>query len=94
MKRTSDINSILKELAEYTTLLDDLKAQIESLQDNVKEYMSENGVDEVVGDNGEKATFRIVVSSRFDSTSFKKDFMDIYKEYTKRTEYKRFTFYR
>ncbi len=94
MKNTSGINAILKELAEYTALLDDLKVQIEDLQDTVKEYMSDNGVDEVIGDNGEKATFRVVISSRFDSTSFKKDFLDIYKEYTKKTEYKRFTFYR
>lgn len=89
-----NINEVMRELAEYTELAEQLKAQIEDLQDEVKAYMTENGVDEVIGQNGEKATWRGVISNRFDSTAFKKDFLDIYKEYTKKTEYKRFTFAR
>lgn len=89
-----NINKVMRELAEYTELAEQLKAQIEDLQDEVKAYMTENGVDEVIGQNGEKATWRGVISNRFDSTAFKKDFLDIYKEYTKKTEYKRFTFAR
>lgn len=93
MKKT--INEVMKELAEYTALADELKAQIETLQDEVKTYMNDNGIDEVVDDEtGCKATFRAVVSNRFDSTSFKKDFLDIYQEYLKKTTYKRFTFNR
>ncbi len=94
MKTMNEINATMKELAEYTELAEQLKAQIEALQDEVKAYMTETGVDEVIGENGEKATWRGVISNRFDSTAFKKDFLDIYKEYTKRTEYKRFTFNR
>ena len=95
MKKTiEEINATMKELAEYTAMKEELTAQIEALQDQVKAYMTETGVDEVIGENGEKATFRSVISNRFDSTAFKKDFLDIYKEYTKRTEYKRFTFAR
>lgn len=87
-----DINEIMKELAEYTALKEEMEMQIESLKDEVKTYMTENGVDEVLSDNGSKATWREVISNRFDSTSFKKDFLDIYKEYTKKTTSKRFTF--
>lgn len=87
-----NINEIMKELAEMTTMQDELKATIEALQDEVKAYMTAEGVDEVLTENGEKATWREVISSRFDSTSFKKDFSDVYKEYCKRTTYKRFTF--
>ena len=95
MKKTiEEINATLRELSEYTELAEQLKLQIEDLQDQIKGFMTENGVDEVIGENGEKATWRSVVSNRFDSTSFKKDFLDIYKEYTKKTEYKRFTFAR
>jgi len=95
MKKTiEEINATLRELSEYTELAEQLKLQIEDLQDQIKVFMTENGVDEVIGENGEKATWRSVVSNRFDSTSFKKDFLDIYKEYTKKTEYKRFTFAR
>lgn len=89
-----NINEVMKELATYTEMQEELKMQIEALQDQVKAYMTETGTDEVIGANGEKATWRGVISNRFDSTAFKKDFLDIYKEYCKRTEYKRFTFAR
>lgn len=92
MKTLEQISGIMKELAEYTAMADELKLQIESLQDEVKAYMTENNVDEVLTENGEKATWREVISNRFDSTAFKKDFLDIYKEYTKKTTCKRFTF--
>jgi len=94
MATIKNINDIMKELATYTEMQEELKMQIEALQDEVKAYMTDNNVDEVIGENGEKATWRGVISNRFDSTAFKKDFLDIYKEYTKRTEYKRFTFNR
>lgn len=94
MATIKNINEVMKELAQYTDMMDELKVQIESLQDEVKAYMTEQGIDEVIGENGEKATWRGVISNRFDSTAFKKDFLDIYKEYTKKTEYKRFTFAR
>lgn len=87
-----EINETMRELAEYTMMMDELKLQIESLQDEVKNFMLDNNVDEVIGANGEKATWREVISNRFDSTAFKRDFLDIYREYTKKTEYKRFTF--
>lgn len=89
-----NINEVMKELATYTEMQEELKMQIEALQDEVKTYMTKTGTDEVIGANGEKATWRGVISNRFDSTAFKKDFLDIYKEYCKRTEYKRFTFAR
>ena len=89
-----NINEVMKELATYTEMQEELKMQIEALQGEVKAYMTETGTDEVIGANGEKATWRGVISNRFDSTAFKKDFLDIYKEYCKRTEYKRFTFAR
>lgn len=93
-KTTAEIMNVMAELASFTQMQEELKAQIEALQDEVKLYMTETGQDEVIGENGEKATWRGVISNRFDSTAFKKDFLDIYKEYTKRTEYKRFTFNR
>lgn len=87
-----DINETMGELAEMTAMLEETKAIIEGLQEEVKAYMTAEGVDEVLTDNGEKATWREVISNRFDSTSFKKDFSDIYQEYARKTAYKRFTF--
>lgn len=56
----------------------------------IKEYLNENAIDEYLCEDG-KITYREVISNRFDSTSFKKDFLDIYKEYTKKTSSMRFT---
>ena len=75
-----NINEVMKELATYTEMQEELKMQIEALQDEVKAYMTETGTDEVIGANGEKATWRGVISNRFDSTAFKKDFLNIYKK--------------
>lgn len=90
-----NINEVMAELKNYMDMKDELQAEIEALQDQVKAYMSETGVDEVIGENGEKATWRNVVSNRFDSTAFKKsEWGELYKEFCKRTEYLRFTFNR
>lgn len=90
MKNTN-INATLKELKEYNDMMKALKAEIEKLQDECKEYMIDNNVDEVISDDGIKATYREVISNRFDSTAFKKDFADIYSEYTKKSSSMRFT---
>ena len=91
MKTTTNINATLKELKEYNDMMKSLKAEIEKLQDECKEYMAENNLDEVISTDGIKATYREVVSNRFDSTAFKKDFADIYSEYTRKTSSMRFT---
>lgn len=95
MKTFEEISRTMKELSEYTAMMDDLKAQIETLQDEVKAYMTEHEVDEVVAEDGSKATWRSVLQTRFDSSAFKKsEWAELYKEFSKQTEYKRFTFNR
>ena len=95
MTTNKNINEVMAELKNYMDMKDELQAEIEALQDQVKSYMTEAGVDEVIGENGEKATWRNVVSNRFDSTAFKKsEWGELYKEFCKRTEYLRFTFNR
>ena len=90
MKNTN-INELLRELKEYNELMKALKTEVEKLQSECKEYMIENNIDEVVSNDGIKATYREVISKRFDSTAFKKDFADIYSEYSKSTSSMRFT---
>ena len=87
-----DINAIMAELKEMNELLAETNAIIESLKDEVKEYMTENNIDEVIGGAGEKATWREVISNRFASTEFKKVHADLYKAFTTQTTSKRFTF--
>lgn len=95
MTTNKNINEVMAELKNYMDMKDELQAEIEALQDQVKSYMTEAGVDEVIGENGEKATWRSVVSNRFDTASFRKsEWGELYKEFCKRTEYLRFTFNR
>ena len=90
MKKTTNINEVIKEIKEYQAMQDELKRQIEALKQEALEYLESNEIDEYMCDEG-KVTYREVISNRFDSTSFKKDFADIYAEYSKKTSSMRFT---
>lgn len=95
MKKTlAEINATMKELAEYTAMKDELESQIDALKDTLKEYMKEESLDELLGENGEHAVWRPVVSNRFDSTAFKKsEWGELYKEFTKPSETRPFKFF-
>ena len=69
---------------------DELKKQIDELKEEAIEWLDENELDEILTDEG-KITYREVISKRFNSTAFKKDFADIYDEYTTKTSNMRFT---
>lgn len=84
------INEIIKEIKEYQQMQEQLKSEIEKLKADAIEYLDQNQIDEYLCDEG-KITYRQVISNRFDSTSFKKDFGDVYEEYLKKTSNMRFT---
>ena len=87
-----DINAAIKEYKEYQRLAAELKEQMEALKKTAVEYMEAHGIDEYTDpETGIKVTYREVISNRFDSTAFKTDFLDIYKEYTKPSSSMRFT---
>lgn len=86
----ANINEVIKELKEYEAIQEQLKKEVELLKAQAIKYLEENGIDEVATSDG-KVTYREVLSKRFDTTSFKKDFMDIYEEYTRQTSSMRFT---
>ena len=95
MKKTlSEIQKTMKELAEFTAMQTELEAQIDSLKDELKEYMKAENVDELLGENGEHAVWRKVISNRFDSTAFKKsEWKELYYEFSKPCETKPFKFF-
>lgn len=67
-------------IEELTAMNDDLKTQILMIMGN----------DETHAEGAAKATNKTVVSSRFDSTGFKKVYPDLFTEYSRETSYKRF----
>lgn len=85
-----NIDEVIREIKEYQAMQDELKKQLEALKEDAVKYLEAHEIDEYLSDAG-KITYREVISNRFDSTSFKKDFGDIYEEYTRKTSSKRFT---
>lgn len=82
----------IMELRRLEELKDALMIEIKEREDNIKKYMIVHNLDELHGLNGEKAIYREVLSNRFDSTSFKKTFNDLYNAYLKQTKCVRFSF--
>lgn len=90
MTPTTNTTNIKDVIKEYQAMQDELKKQINELKEEAIEWLDENELDEILTDEG-KITYREVISKRFNSTAFKKDFADIYDEYTTKTSNMRFT---
>ena len=86
-----NIDSTMRELAQYTRIMEEAAATVDGLKDEIKRYMDEHNTDILTG-NEHKATYKAVISSRIDTASLKKDMPNIAAQYTKTTETKRFTF--
>ena len=76
---------------EVEQMIEELKAEAESIKDSIKEQMTLNDVDEMqVGDY--VIRYVDVLSSRFDTKRFKDEMgCDLYKAYTKEISSKRFS---
>lgn len=86
-----NIDSTMKELAEYIRLGEEVAANIDALKDTLKAYMQETGKELLTGTE-HKASYKAVASSRIDTAALKRDKPDIATAYTKTTTTKRFTF--
>lgn len=86
-----DINRIFKELAEYKRLQDEINANVDSIQDEIKQYMIKAGITKL---NGVEhcATYTPVTQSRIDSKGLKVKYPEIAEQFTKQSTYNRFTF--
>lgn len=87
---TTELTSKVREIKEYQRIIDEATAEMESLKDEVKAVMTAQNTDEIIVDVF-KIRWKPVISSRFDSTSFKVTHKELYDQYTKATESKRFT---
>lgn len=84
MKR---FESLCNEYRENKRLIEELTAMNESIKNDILDIM---GNDEMHVEGAAKVTNKTVVSSRFDSTRFKKEYPDLFTEYSRETSYKRF----
>lgn len=79
---TVEINTTAKELLSVRSMIAELEAEAEALTDKLKAAMVAQGVETLTGD-GWRATWKNVVSSRFDGKRFKADHADLYSQYSR-----------
>lgn len=84
-------NDTFSELAKYTRMQEEINCIIESLKTELKQYMEENQIETLQG-NEHKAIYKAVISSRIDTKALKTDFPELAEKYSKKSETMRFTF--
>lgn len=86
----SELISKIEALNEWEALMEEAKAEAEALRDSLKAELTDRGVEEL--EAGQYIIrYTSVLSNRFDTTSFKKIYGDLYKAFTKQTASKRFS---
>lgn len=87
---TVEIENKIKSLQEWERLLEEAKAEVEALKDEIKAEMLKRDTEEL-----ETGAYIVrwtsVLSNRFDTTCFKKEHAEMYKQYTKQIASKRFS---
>lgn len=87
---TTEITSKIEALKELEALIEEAKAEAETLRDEIKTEMLNRNTEEM--EAGQYIVrWTPVLSQRFDSTAFKKVMPDIYKSFTKQTASRRFS---
>ena len=85
-----ELTATIERIRELEAQQDAINAELEGLKDTVKAYMVSQGTERVLI-GGYKVNYTKYTSSRFDSKEFKVDHKDLYEQYTKKTEARRFS---
>lgn len=83
-----NIDSIMKELAEYIRMGEQIAATVDGLKDQLKQIMQEQNTDTLTGTE-HKAAYKAVTSSRIE---LKRELPEVAAQYTRATETRRFIF--
>lgn len=87
---TNELTTKIRELKELQALIDEATAEADAIKDELKAHMTSEGKEEMTVDVY-KVRYTVVKSSRFDSAAFKKTHGDLYAQYSKSTETRRFS---
>ena len=87
---TTEITSKIEALKDLEALIEEAKAEAETLRDEIKAEMLRRDTEEM--EAGQYIVrWTSVLSQRFDTTAFKRVCPDVYKAYTKQVSSRRFT---
>ena len=87
--RIDMMNAKVKELRELKRMADELAGEIEAIQDEIKQHMTEQDTDTLTGIDW-KVTWKAVTSKRLDSKALKAAMPDVVEQFTKESVSKRF----
>ena len=80
----------IEALNEWEAIIADAQAEAEAIRDSIKQEMLARDTEEL-----QAGTYTIrwtsVLSNRFDTTAFKKEFNELYKKFTKQISSRRFS---
>ena len=85
-----ELISKIEYLQELEGFMDEIKAEADGIRDDIKAMMLEEGTEELEA-GAYLVRWTSVLSNRFDATTFKKIYGDLYKAFTKQVASKRFT---
>lgn len=85
-----ELTSKVRELKELKQMAEEIAAEITAIEDAIKAEMTARETEEMTVDVF-KIRWKAVKSSRFDTAAFKKTHGDLYDQYSKTTETRRFS---
>jgi predicted phage-related endonuclease len=86
---TIELSGKIKELRELRRMAEELEEEITGLEDTIKARMTAEDTDTLTGTDY-KVTWKTVRSTRFDPAAFKSTHAELYQQYSKQTESRRF----
>ncbi len=87
---TNELETKIKKLQEWEALAEEAKAEAEALKDEIKAEMLNRDTEEITAGRY-ICRWTSVLSNRFDTTTFKKEHAEMYKQYTKQSSSRRFS---
>ena len=86
----NEIESKIAKMQEWEALAEEARAEAEALRDSIKAEMLERNTEEL--EAGKYIVrWTSILSNRFDTTAFKKQYGELYKDFTKQVSSKRFS---
>ncbi len=80
----------VRDLKELKVMAEELQAEISTIEDNIKAEMTAQNVTELQIDIF-KIRWTPVTSNKFDTSAFKKIYSDLYNQFTRKYETRRFS---
>lgn len=86
----NELEAKIAQMQELDALAEEARAEAETLRDSIKAEMLSRGKNELVAGRF-IVRWTTVLSNRFDTSTFKREHGEMYRQYTKQTESRRFS---